>query len=65
MLPLSKSKLNRLSSFSVILFSKKHQGWVQVKEEWQRSDNGSERRTEEKGGRETEKIELYTGNMFF
>ena len=38
---------------------------MQVKEEWQRSDNGSERRTEEKGGRETEKIELYTGNMFF
>lgn len=61
MLPLSKSKLNKLSSFSVILLSKKHQGWVQVKEEWQRS----ERTTEEKGGRETGKIELYTGNMFF
>lgn len=48
----------------MIFFSKKHQGWVQVKEEWQRSDNGNER-IEEKGGRETEKGELYTGNRFF
>ena len=36
-----------------------------MKEEGQRNDNGSERRIEEKGGRETEKIELYTGNRFF
>ena len=64
MLPKSKSKLNALSSFFVVFFSKKHQGWVQVKEERQRNDNGSERRIEEKGGRETEKIELYTGNRF-